>query len=499
MGLSNKVARKACSAGLALLMALVMMPSAAFAADLNGNTGDITINGVSNGDTVTAYEILNRKYDHKTNNVQDSFVDGTGYTLQQFQAFKSDSNEIKAAADKIAGLIKTNKVQPLATLSDKAESNTVTFDEAPAGEWLILVTNANNTVTKVYQNTIVSNAPEANDATGKYEAKDATASIKSSDETVHKGVGTSRQDAMDVKTSDGNYGIGDLVPFVLDTNVPDYPSDSTNRTFTVGDEPDPGLEIDQSTIKVYTVDATGKETEVDASNYTASVANRKMTVDFKENFIKQNPGQEILVKYQAKLTSAAKVTNDSVTKNSATITFNPNPYDPGTSSPTSTTTVKTYGLFFLKKGDNKPLAGATFQIKYKGGDKNGHFVLGDDGNPLSCTTHDDGIVWFEDLAAGTYTLVETKAPTGYQKVSDFDVTITTGANADNPATRDVTEANYVQYKPADADGVTDPKVGMLPTTGDAGTIGLTAAGICLVAGSAFVIIGHNRRAKDEEK
>lgn len=501
MKFNNGYGRKACAAGLALATALAMVPSVAFGASLDNNTGDITIRGLGNGDTVTAYEILDRDVDQKSNNVTDKFIKNTGVSQTTFQGLTSDGSvyskgsAMQLAADTIANAIKTGKATALNTQTAKAVDGVATIKDAPAGEWLILVTSADHTVTKVYQNTIVSNAPEAKDGT--YKANDADATIKATDETVKKGVGTTRQDAQDAKTSDGQYGIGDLVPFVIDTIIPDYPADSTNRTFTVGDAPDPGLDIDQNTIKVYTVDATGSETEVAASNYTASVADRNMTVNFTDDFIKQNPGQEILVKYQAKLTSAAKVTTDKVTQNSATITFNPNPYETGTSTPGTHTDVKTYGVFFVKKGDGAALPGAKFQIKYKDGAKAGQYVMGDDGKPLSSTSDNNGYVWFEDLAKGEYTLEEVSAPTGYQKVADFDVDLTNGGTADNPATTDVTEANYVQYNKEN--GVTDPKVGMLPTTGDAGTIGLTAAGILLVAGSAFVVIGHNRRAKDEEK
>lgn len=506
----NSIASKACVAGLTLATALAMVPTAAFGADLNGNTGNITISGLVDGDQVTAYQILNRHYDADTNNVTDTFMKGTGYTLEDFQKITSDNgtyvkgSEMQVAADKIASAIKGG-ASPISTLpSATAANGTVTFKDAPAGEWLILVTGQDGT-TRVYQNTIVSNAPEANTATGKYEAKDATATIKYSEETVHKGIGTTKEDAEDdsKKTADGLYGIGDLVPFVISTTVPNYPANSTQVKFVIGDTPSAGLAIQKDATNPITVTVNG--TAVDATaddgstNYTLSLSNGVLTITFDPAYILKHTGESVLVNYKAKVTSDAKVTATDTTHNSATITFNTNPYEESESKPGDENKVKTYGLFFVKTDGKTALKGATFQIKYKDGDKAGQYVLGDDGKPLSCTTQDDGIVWFEDLAAGTYTLVETHAPTGYQAVKDFDVTITagTGANADNPATPDVTEANYVQYNAKD--GVPDPKVGMLPTTGDAGTIGLTAAGICLVAGSAFVIASRARRSKDDQE
>lgn len=501
----NSIASKACVAGLTFATALAMVPTTAFAADLNGNTGDITINGLLDGDQVTAYQILNRHYDADTNNVTDTFMDGTGSTLAEFQALEDDKGEYKkgsdmqVAADKIASAIKGGE-SPISTLpTATAASGSVTFNDAPAGEWLILVTGANGTQ-RVYQNTIVSNAPEVDATTGNYKEHDANATIKFSEEKVEKGIGTAATDVT-TKTADGLYGIGDLVPFVISTTVPNYPANSTQVKFVIGDTPSAGLAVQNDatnpitvTVNGSEVDATDKDTG--ATNYTLSLSNGVLTISFDKDYILKHTGESVLVNYKAKVTSAAKVTETDTTHNSATITFNTNPYEESESKPSDENKVKTYGLFFLKTDGKDPLKGATFQIKYKGGDKNGQFVLGDDGKPLSCTTLENGIVWFEDLAAGTYTLVETKAPTGYQAVKDFDVTITTGANADNPATTDI-EANYVQYKPTD--GVPDPKVGMLPTTGDAGTIGLTAAGICLVAGSAFVIASRARRSKDDQE
>jgi fimbrial isopeptide formation D2 family protein/LPXTG-motif cell wall-anchored protein len=497
----NSIASKACVAGLTFATALAMVPTAAFAADLNGNTGDITINGLLDGDKVTAYQILNRHYDADTNNVTDTFMDGTGYTLAQFQALEDDKgvyqegSAMQVAADKIASAIKggTNPISTLPTAT--AANGSVTFKDAPAGEWLILVTAKDGSVEKVYQNTIVSNAPV--EENGAYVAKDANATIKYSDETVKKGVGTTRQDAQDTKTADGKYGIGDLVPFVIDTIIPNYPANATNRTFVVGDAPDAGLDIDANTIKVYTVDAAGKESNdpIDATNYTATVSNRVMTITFNEDYIKANPGQEILVKYQAKITSAAKVTPDKTTENSATITFNPNPYEDKTSKPGSKTTVDTYGLFFVKKGDGNALEGAQFKIKYAedvNGHKAGEYVKDENGKDLVSESDAKGYVSFEDLAKGKYKLEEVSVPSGFQKVDDIDVDLT-GDTKDNPKTTEV-EANYQELN-----DVTDPKVGLLPTTGDAGTIGLTAAGICLVAGSAFVIAGRARRSKDDQE
>lgn len=497
MKFNNKLGRKACVAGLAFATAMAMVPTAAFAkVSLNDNTSDFIINRVSPGDTVTAYQILNRHYDAASNNVTDTWFDTDESTLSMddFLGATTDgytynpNTQMQQYADKIAASITSGTETALQQpYSKKATGTSVTFESVPAGEYLVLVTGTNG-VKKVYQNTIVNAGPAAEN--GKYVTNAPTVDIKSSDETVSKGVGTTAEDATSKKTADGLYGIGDLVPFVISTTIPQYPADSSKATFVIGDTPSAGLELQSDGV---TVTVGGKQVAAGDSTYTLSVQGGSMTITFAKDYILKNPGQSVLVNYKAKVTSDAKVTSKDTTNNTATITFNPNPYTDGTSQPSDTDQVKTYGLFFVKKGDGQPLAGATFKIKKQGASD---YLKDENGKDLESTSDKNGYVWFEDLAKGTYTLVETSAPTGYQKVADFDVTIDGKGTADNPATTDVTEANYVQY--SKDTGVTDPKVGLLPTTGDAGTIGLTAAGICLVAGSAFVIAGHNKRAKKNE-
>jgi fimbrial isopeptide formation D2 family protein/LPXTG-motif cell wall-anchored protein len=505
MKFNNGYGRKACAAGLALATALAMVPSVAFGASLDSNTGDITISDLGAGDTVTAYEILDRDYNKASNTVTDKFIQNAGVSQTTFQGLTSDGSvyskgsAMQLAADTIANAIKTGKATALATMQVSANDKGVaTFENAPAGEWLILVTSADGTVTKVYQNTIVSNAPEAKD--GQYVAKDATATIKYTDEKVQKGIGTTAEDVTK-KTADGTYGIGDLVPFVISTTIPNYPANSTAAKFVIGDTPSAGLAIQNDATNQITVSVNGTavdaiDKDTGAKNYSLSLEKGILTITFDKAYILKHTGESVLVNYKAKVTSDAKVTAADTTHNSATITFNTNPYEESESKPGDENKVKTYGVFFVKKTPNDAaLQGAQFKIKYAqdiNGHKKGDYVKDENGTDLTSTSDGNGYVYFEDLAKGKYTLEEVQAPTGYQKVN-IDVDLTNGASADNPVTG-VKEANYL-----DKGDVTDPNVGMLPTTGDAGTIGLTAAGILLVAGSAFVVIGHNKRAKDEEK
>ncbi len=99
------------------------------------------------------------------------------------------------------------------------------------------------------------------------------------------------------------------------------------------------------------------------------------------------------------------------------------------------------------------------------------------------TSDSNGYVYANGLKQGTYTIKETKVPSGYQKIDDFKITLDSSDKSDSPATPDVTESNF-DVTTLDKE---DPKQGDLPSTGGAGTVALTAGGILLVAGGSAVV------------
>ena len=89
---------------------------------------------------------------------------------------------------------------------------------------------------------------------------------------------------------------------------------------------------------------------------------------------------------------------------------------------------------------------------------------------------------FTGLAAGTYTLVETTVPAGYNKAADTDVTIDKSSDS----------ANLVQ-----AAAIENNKGSVLPSTGGMGTTLFYVVGGLMVAGAAIALIAKNRVAKME--
>ncbi len=467
--------QKALTSIAAAALTLSMMPIGVASAETGSKyTSDITLNNVDSGATVTAYQIVDSIVD-SNNNLTYKYangIDGNAYS-----ALQSNSAEMKAAVGKITTGIADGSVTPLDTKTANATGGPVTFSGLDDGEWLFVVTNADGS-TKVYQNTVVNNTPKSSGLS--YAANPQTVDIKAENgPKPDKTVGENNAH----ETSD--YQIGDLVPFTITAAVPNYPSNYTNPTFTFKDTPNNGL-IDQ----VDTIEVKANGNAVPASNYTVNVNGNGFTLSFKSDFIKTHLGQTITVTYKAKLTSAAFKTVSDGTKNSLTLDYSNSPTTTHTSDPIKDN-VNTYGFYFQKVDkDSHPLQGAEFTLYNEDGTE---AIKDETGNPLTSTADANGYVWFEDLADGkTYTLKETKVPAGKQAVADFKVTINAAsATLDNPATTGITEANYQKY--TNDNTVIDPDQGILPTTGGAGTLALTVAGVVMIAGGATIVISSSRK------
>jgi fimbrial isopeptide formation D2 family protein/LPXTG-motif cell wall-anchored protein len=478
------------------LLAATLFPAAGLAQTSTADVADTTatLTGLTAGDTVTAYQVFDA--DINANN-ELTYTAATGLpeaydTTDELSAMKSGSSEAKAATDAyvaaFAGGTATAANGHTATATADASGNAkLTLD---SGYWVAVVTTTSGT-SKVFQPMAIDASPKIVD--GKYAAQTISdQSVKNTPVDFTKGIGDNLAESTDA------YTVGQSVPFTVKTNVPNYPTNSTNATFKITDTPSAGLSIDTSTIKVTvgtdTVWQNGAAVNAAAFNTaTTTTAESGYTFDFAKDFVLAHPGQQVAITYNAKITSAALAdAAKGTTGNTAKLTFNPNPYATGTAEPGDNTKLQTYGFVFHKTDkDGKALEGATFTLY----DANGtNMVTDENGRAITSTsTTVNGVayVYFDHLGHGTYTAKETTVPAGKQKA--LDVTFTVGADTatgDNPATIDVTETNY-QVKD---ENVIDPDQPLLPVTGDAGTFLLTLGGVVLV--SASVALYARSRKKE---
>ena len=254
----------------------------------------------------------------------------------------------------------------------------------------------------------------------------------------------------------------------------------------------------------------------EGTDYTVTAptaSNNTLTVAMNDFKAKQqaNAGKKITVTYTATLNEKA-VVGGAGNVNSATIQYSNNPSAGGTGeSEPSKVRVFTYGFTVDKYTGNEyadgatRLAGAEFTLAPKGGAaisfvqvtagsaaENAVYRVakaGETGTTTTITTPANGKVVFQGLKNGEYTLTETKAPAGYNKLASAigvkvngqndgtdttDATVTITYNNDNGSDYDQTASNGVIP-------VQNKSGAILPGTGGMGTIAFTVIGVLVIA------------------
>lgn len=419
---------------------------------------------------------------------------------------KLTGNALVAFATKASNWAQTKAnnitVGATATVSADASNSkyTATFTGLDYGYYVVAVPGATLANASSQYATLVS-----------VHSTSVTAEIKGNLPTVDKKVqvnGTGK-DATDAK-------IGDTLTFTLTSTIPDMSAYST-YTFNFKDTLSKGLTFGQVTsVKVeganspLTVNTDYTVTTPTASN------NNTLTVAMKDFKTKQqvNAGKKITVTYTATLNKDAVVGGHGNT-NSATIQYSNNPSTGGTGeSEPSKVRVFTYGFTVDKyTGDNYTdaatrLAGAKFTLAPKNGDpmsfvkvkdgnatENAVYRVATDDEKASTTTTTiitpaSGKVDFQGLKNGEYTLTETEAPAGYNKLASAigvkvegrnDGTDTTNANVHITYDNDNGSSNYDQPASNGVIPVRNKSGVVLPGTGGMGTIAFTVIGVLVIA------------------
>lgn len=392
---------------------------------------------------------------------------------------------------------KANNITADATATVSADASngkyTATFTGLGYGYYVVAVPGATLANAKSQYATLVS-----------VHSTKVDADIKGDLPTVDKKVqvdGTGK-DATDAK-------IGDTLTFTLTSTIPDMSAYDT-YTFNFKDTLSKGLTFGQvKSVKVENVTLT-ENTDYTVTTPTAS-NNNTLTVAMKDFKTKQqaNAGKKITVTYTATLNENA-VVGGAGNVNSAKIQYSNNPSTNGTGeSEPSKVRVFTYGFTVDKYtgdyGENATrLAGAEFTLAHKDGSAisfvqvsagsataNAVYRVAKAGETgtTTITTPANGKVVFEGLKNGEYTLTETKAPAGYNKLASAIGVKVNGQNNGTDTTNATVTITYNNdngndYNQTASNGVipVQNKSGaILPGTGGMGTIAFTVIGVLVIA------------------
>lgn len=426
-------------------------------------------------------------------------LEGEVTSAQYYQAIlalKDAENGVQNFADELTkAALTTEPVTKADYTSPKIvdEATNYVFESVDYGYYLVYQTG-----TKEFQSSLVSVTKEANNVNLKGE----TPSIE--------------------KTADvTSVEIGQIVTYTIKGTIPDT-TGYAEYVYKINDTLTDGLDF------VEDKDGTllnGKDynvsVQIDGENvetHTAKLAednDRVMTLDLSEwiRGKQDHVGKGFTVTYYAKVNKGAVVTE----KNSASLEYGNDPDNTTITTPSEAET-PTYPLDINKKiaKSETMLAGATFRL-YKSEDDakaaNDNAIKVTEGTPEGSYTvavdqenekNMDMVtvatevgkghnLHLNGLAAGTYWLVETDAPAGYNKLTaPIKVTITKSVDTD------VNNWTLTKGEDVETDKIIDVENSsgtILPETGGMGTVLFTVVAVVMILGVAISFI---RSRKIEE-
>lgn len=462
----------------------------------------------------------------ETQKVSLSFkCDKVGYTFELFKVANLESNSTSPYETKYNALVPElsdalNAGDSTSALAVLDGMETMPVGAVSCGQWTTTATSVTKTVSALEQgtyyiraigypagvksitNSIVSLPYYTSSQGWVYSYPEINLATKVSDDTP-----TTKKEITNSTVGNVNFtdvSLGDTIEFKL-TNSTAGSASQKLTTYAVYDDMSKGLTLNKNSFSVYLADKNGtKLSELSTTDYALNVTkeaagenttfNVALTEDYlAEDIFYQSNATSLIVTYSATLNKYAVVGT----------TGNPNEdvkLEYGNKSTVSyvngnTVYVYTFGVQVLKQDEkNEALEGAKFSVFKTEADAKQL------ANPLgSGVSADDGIVVFKNsndevitLANGTYYIVETEAPTGYNvygEIIPIDIDVTYGtAFTNNTWVSNAPENGIASVT------VVNTRKGVINTGGYAGYLSLIGAVFIISALAVFYFSSRKCKA-----
>lgn len=510
-----------------LLAAIMVM---AMAVTASAATVTVPSDGILKDHTFTAYQVLSgRVEDGVLSDVRwGSGINSTAFlkALKEDTTYGSfftactdaaevakvlgDNNGVTALANAVAKLAYKNKTGEGTVL--KSGENTL-----EDGYYLVVDTTENIAAGSAYNTALLQVVGNIN-ITVKTDAPTVEKKVLEDDKYNQEGgYGTGYNDVAD-------YNMGDAVPFHLIGSVPDMSRYDTYK-YIFHDTLSTGLTLNEDSIKVYVASSKAGTDKADITGWAKAVDGQSFTVSFEDlkTVSGVSQGKYIIVEYTATLKQNAVVGLDG-NPNVVYLEYSNKPDQSGSGdtgntgkTPEDKVIVFTYELDTTKvdgQDNTKKLEGAVFKLKNAAGkwavvDSNSKVTgwADTEGGGSTLTSDANGLFKVIGLDAGTYYLKETKAPSGYNLLSNEITVVITATTTNGQTWTDGQASSALTNLAVTADGtagtsdtssgiagitVANNKGSTLPETGGMGTTIFYVIGAILVIGAGVVLITRKR-------
>lgn len=309
--------------------------------------------------------------------------------------------------------------------------------------------------------------------------------------------------------------LGETVDFEIKSSKAGSYSNTASKDFrlnsyVVADKMAEGFTLDQDSFEVKLVDADGnavatlnRDTDYVVSITADDGKATEFTVALTTEYLQgsafySSTVSDVITSYSAVLNKYATTAFEGNPNEAVSLTYS-NKNDVTAVIDGNTVYAYTYGIEVNKQDDsNNPLAGAKFALYKSEADAKAQK------NAIAAGTSDaNGLVLFKTdndevirLASGTYYIVETESPAGYNRYTDVIEVKVTAEYAET-----FTEGTWISSAPEDGVAVvtvTDSKV-ILPQTGGAGNMIIyIIAGVGITLGVAFLAISKKKKSAKAE-
>lgn len=490
---------------LAMIMAMAMIMGlgmTAFAAQVTSITSNIYVQNLAAGQT-TQVTLLNAIYYDKT-------TDSNGVETQSWVVADWAESYIKEANGKYTILdesgLKTaaetaamDEENIYATETTEAGETSVTFENVPIGAYVVLASDGKNVYNLMVAQTYKDGEAYITPTNATVIAKPDTYKNTKSDnaDLVHRGqevtfTATSFVPAKSVVKGSAEEKLSRFT--ITDTpiglQITDIESITIGNTVIYNGVPETDL------VEVQTVTEGTEPSWSGEKDGTALITNlsngltENMVIDL-FNIVKKDEylaGSTITVVYKATVMDEESY-NNTVASDSNTVDYEPATED-GFEASIQIFKVDTAG---------ERLSGAEFQVSTLDGTKlnfvkmdNGVYKLAlesESGDP-TVAVDSNGSLRLKGLAAGTYTLTETKAPDGYSGGAVKTVEIGLAAGGDSAEDIVYTYGENTQ-------NIVNTKLSALPSTGGIGTTIFTIGGIVIMIGAAALYFANRKKNSAE--